>query len=128
MLSVYYRLHGFCTLIELIGLFLLCRFMYFVKATINKELQSAEKIETEKRRLDNMTELQVLTEQRDNLLLKIKEIETSCEGIENEENANRLQELNAAKAQLLAQENNMQSQLSAIQAQIAAVSLSLIHI
>ena len=69
-----------------------------------------------------MTELQVLTEQRDDLLLKIKEIETSCEGIENEENANRLQELNAAKAQLLAQENNMQSQLSAIQAQIAAVS------
>lgn len=69
-----------------------------------------------------MTELQVLTEQRDNLLLKIKEIETSCEGIENEENANRLQELNAAKEQLLAQENNMQSQLSAIQAQIAAVS------
>lgn len=69
-----------------------------------------------------MTELQVLTEQRDDLLLKIKEIETSCEGIENEDNANRLQELNAAKAQLAAQENNMQSQLSAIQAQIAAVS------
>lgn len=69
-----------------------------------------------------MTELQVLTEQRDDLLLKIKEIETSCEGIENEDNANRLQELNAAKAQLAAQESNMQAQLSAIQAQIAAVS------
>lgn len=69
-----------------------------------------------------MTELQILTEQRDNLLLKIKEIDTSCEGIENEDNANRLQELNMAKAQLLAQESNMQSQLSAIQAQIAAVS------
>lgn len=69
-----------------------------------------------------MTELQVLTEQRDNLLLKIKEIATSCEGIENENNANRLQELNAAKAQLAAQESNMQVQLSAIQAQIAAVS------
>lgn len=69
-----------------------------------------------------MTELQVLTEQRDNLLLKIKEIETSCEGIENEDNANRLQELNAAKAQLAAQEVNIKEQLNTVQAQIAAVS------
>lgn len=69
-----------------------------------------------------MTELQDLTAQRDDLLLKIKEIETSCEGIDNEENANRLQELNAAKAQLTAQEANMQAQLNAVKAKIAAIS------
>lgn len=69
-----------------------------------------------------MTELQVLTEKRDDLLLKIKEIETSCEGIENEDNANRLQELNMAKAQLSAQEVNIKEQLNTVQAQIAAVS------
>lgn len=34
-----------------------------------------------------MSDLSVLTEQRDNLLGKIREIEESCEGIENENNA-----------------------------------------
>lgn len=69
-----------------------------------------------------MTELQDLTAQRDDLLLKIKEIETSCEGIDNEENANRLQELNAVKAQLTAQEANMQVQLKAVKEKISTVS------
>ena len=37
-----------------------------------------------------MSELQILTSQRDEILLKIREIEASCEGIENENNAKRV--------------------------------------
>ncbi len=40
-----------------------------------------------------MSELQTLTKQRDDILAKIREIEESCEGIENENNAERVQEL-----------------------------------
>ena len=47
-----------------------------------------------------MNELQALTAQRDVLLAKIREIEASCEGIENEHNAQRVQELNLEQAQL----------------------------
>lgn len=37
-----------------------------------------------------MSDLQTLTAQRDELLAKIREIEESCEGIENENNAQRV--------------------------------------
>lgn len=90
-------------------------------AATNKEVQRVEKLKL-KRGYGSMTELQVLTEERNNLLLKIKEIETSCEGIDNEDNAKRLQELNAAKAQFAAQEVNLQEQLNAVKAKIAAIS------
>lgn len=40
-----------------------------------------------------MSNLQTLTIQRDELLAKIREIESSCEGIENEHNAQRVQHL-----------------------------------
>lgn len=37
-----------------------------------------------------MEDLQTLTQQRDELLAKIREIESSCEGIENENNAQQV--------------------------------------
>ena len=37
-----------------------------------------------------MSDLRSLTKQRDDLIAKIREIEASCEGIENENNAKRV--------------------------------------
>lgn len=51
-----------------------------------------------------MSDLSVLKTQRDNLLVKIREIEASCEGIENENNAKRVQELNLEHAQYSAKD------------------------
>lgn len=69
-----------------------------------------------------MNELQTLTAQRDELLAKIREIEESCEGIENENNANRVQELNLEQAQLTAKKGEISAQLSAITAKISSIS------
>lgn len=69
-----------------------------------------------------MSELQALTTQRDGLLAKIREIEASCEGIENEHNAQRVQELNLEHAQLSAQKQELSGKLSAMEARLSAIS------
>ena len=76
-----------------------------------------------------MSELSVLTTQRDELLGKIREIEASCEGIENENNAKRVQELNLEQAQYQAKRQEvaaklveLDGKLSSINAQIAKLS------
>ena len=69
-----------------------------------------------------MSELQTLTAQRDGLLAKIREIEASCEGIENEHNAQRVQELNLEHAQLSAQKQELSGRLSALEARLSAIS------
>lgn len=69
-----------------------------------------------------MSELQALTAQRDEILAKIREIEESCEGIENENNANRVQELNLQQAQLTAKKNEISAQLSAITTKLSDIS------
>lgn len=69
-----------------------------------------------------MTELQTLTTQRDELLAKIREIESSCEGIENEHNAQRVQELNLEHAQLSAQKQELSAKLSAMESRLSAIS------
>lgn len=69
-----------------------------------------------------MSELQTLTAQRDDLLAKIREIEASCEGIENEHNAQRVQELNLEHAQLSAQKQELSGKLSALEARLSAIS------
>ena len=68
-----------------------------------------------------MTDLQTLTLQRDELLAKIREIEESCEGIENENNANRVQELNLEQAQLNAQKQELSAKVSALQNRLTAI-------
>ena len=70
----------------------------------------------------NMRDLQTLTAQRDGLLAKIREIEASCEGIENEHNAQRVQELNLEHAQLSAQKQELSGKLSALEARFSAIS------
>ena len=58
-----------------------------------------------------MTELQDLTIQRDGILARIREIETTCEGIENENNANIVQKLNLEQAQLSVKKNEIQANM-----------------
>ena len=69
-----------------------------------------------------MSDLQTLTTQRDELLAKIREIESSCEGIENEHNAQRVQELNLEHAQLSAQKQELSAKLSAMESRLSEIS------
>ena len=69
-----------------------------------------------------MTDLQTLTTQRDDLLTKIREIEETCEGIENENNAQRVQALNLEHAQLTAQKQELSAKLSAMESKLSAIS------
>lgn len=69
-----------------------------------------------------MTDLQTLTAQRDDLLEKIREIEETCEGIENENNAQRVQALNLEHAQLSAQKQELSAKLSALESRLSAIS------
>ena len=69
-----------------------------------------------------MTELQNLLSQRDTLLEKIRSIEATCEGLENENNAKRVQELNLVQAQLTAEKNEIQSKLNVVQSKLTAIN------
>ena len=62
-----------------------------------------------------MSEINILTAQRDEVLAKIQEIEETCEGIENENNAKKITSLNMQQANLSAQKNDLQVRLSAIE-------------
>lgn len=69
-----------------------------------------------------MSELADLIGQRDTLLARIRDIEETCEGIENENNAKRVQELNLKQAQLTAQEHELSVRSSAIQKRLTAIA------
>lgn len=75
-----------------------------------------------------MGDLSVLTAQRDDLLGKIREIEEVCEGIENENNARRVQELNLEQAQLSAQKKEIALKLSAVEARLSAVNSEIVEL
>ncbi len=68
-----------------------------------------------------MTELQNLLSQRDTLLEKIRSIEATCEGLENENNAKRVQELNLVQAQLTVEKNEIQSKLNVVQLKLSDI-------
>ena len=69
-----------------------------------------------------MTELQNLTKQRDDMLIKIREIETNCEGIENENNARRVSELNMKQAQITASKNELTSKLTILNSELSSIA------
>ncbi len=69
-----------------------------------------------------MTELETLTTQRDKLLVKIREIEATCEGIENENNAKLVQKFNLEQAQLKAQIGEIQAKLNAAQGKLSSIN------
>lgn len=69
-----------------------------------------------------MSELNALTAQRDELLTKIREIEENCEGIENENNARRIQQLNLEQAKLNAQKDEAQAKLNAVKEKLSSIN------
>lgn len=75
-----------------------------------------------------MTELQILTTQRDGLLDKIREIEASCEGIENENNAKRVQELNLEHAQYSAQRREVVAKLTSLDEKLLCINAEIIKL
>ena len=75
-----------------------------------------------------MTELQDLMTQRNGLLARIREIETTCEGIENENNAHIVQKLNLEQAQLSVKKNEIQANLNALQSKLCAINTELVNL
>ena len=75
-----------------------------------------------------MSNLAALTAQRDNLLKKIHEIEVSCEGTENENNAKRIQELNLAQAQYSAQRQEIATKLAVIDEKLADITARIMEL
>ena len=72
-----------------------------------------------------MSELDTLIEQRDEVLSKVKRIAESCEGIENEENAARVTELNGKQAELIAVRDELKGKLSSIDGELSAIGKSI---
>lgn len=75
-----------------------------------------------------MSELQSLISQREQLLAEIRTIEETCEGIENENNARRMQELNLEKSQLAAQQNKIQNEINTIHKKLSSVNAEMARI
>ena len=69
-----------------------------------------------------MSEVAALIAQRDELLVKLRDIEENCEGIENEHNAQRVQELNMEQTQLIEQKENLQEKLGEIQRKLSRIN------
>lgn len=75
-----------------------------------------------------MSNLAALTTQRDGLLKKIRAIEAACEGIENENNAKRVQELNLEQAQYSAQRQKIAAKLAVVDGKLAAINAGIMEL
>ena len=75
-----------------------------------------------------MSNLAALTVQRDGLLKKIRAIEASCEGIENENNAKRVQELNLEQTQYSAQRQEMAAKLAVLDGNLANINAEILEL
>lgn len=75
-----------------------------------------------------MSDLATLTAQRDGLLKKIRAIEAACEGIENENNAKRVQELNLEQAQYSAQRQEIAAKLAVVDGKLAAINTGIMEL
>lgn len=75
-----------------------------------------------------MNNLAALTAQRDNLLKKIREIEVSCEGTENENNAKRVQELNLAQVQYSVQRQEIATKLAVVEGKLADINAGIMEL
>lgn len=69
-----------------------------------------------------MSELSILTSQRDELLRKIRGIEENCEGIENEHNASKVQELNLEQVKLAAQRSDLIRKLAELDHRLSMIN------
>lgn len=75
-----------------------------------------------------MSDLAALTVQRDGLLKKIREIEAACEGIENENNAKRVQELHLEQAQYSAQRQEIAAKLAVVDGKLADINAGIMEL
>jgi hypothetical protein len=75
-----------------------------------------------------MSNLAALTTQRDGLLKKIRAIEAACEGIENENNAKRVQELNLEQTQYSAQRQEIAAKLAVVDGKLAAINAGIMEL
>lgn len=75
-----------------------------------------------------MSNLASLTTQREGLLKKIRAIEVACEGIENENNAKRVQELNLEQAQYSAQRQEIAAKLAVVDGKLAAINAGIMEL
>lgn len=75
-----------------------------------------------------MSNLASLTTQREGLLKKIRAIEASCEGIENENNAKRVQELNLEQAQYSAQRQEIAAKLAIVDGKLADINAGIMEL
>ena len=75
-----------------------------------------------------MSNLAALTTQRDGLLKKIREIEAFCEGIENENNAKRVQELNLEQAQYSSQRQEIAAKLAVVDGKLADINAGIMEL
>lgn len=75
-----------------------------------------------------MSNLAALTAQRDGLLKKIREIEAACEGIENENNAKRVQKLNLEQAQYSAQRQEIAAKLAIVDGNLANINAEILEL
>lgn len=71
-----------------------------------------------------MSELENLKARQKELLDKIQEISEQYDGIENEHNAQKLQELNKVQAQLIGNQNSLKQQLQSVQEEIDKLSFT----
>lgn len=75
-----------------------------------------------------MSNLASLTAQRDGLLKKIRAIEAACEGIENENNAMRVQELNLEQTQYSAQRQEIAAKLAVLDGNLANINAEILEL
>lgn len=69
-----------------------------------------------------MSELTALLAEKQKLTDKLKELETVGEGLENEENRQRVRQLDAAQSELMAQKQTVEQKLSGIQSHLNEVN------
>lgn len=69
-----------------------------------------------------MSELENLKSRQQELLDKIHALEEQYEGIENEHNAQKIQELNKVQAQLMGNQNNLKQQLQSVQEKLKTIN------
>lgn len=69
-----------------------------------------------------MSDIKALIEQRDEILNKIREIEESSEGIENENNAKKITDLNKEKSNLITKKNEISTELSKIEQKLNKIN------
>lgn len=72
--------------------------------------------------MSNLMILTTLIAQRDEVFNKIIEIEASCGGIENENNAKRVQKLNLEHAQCLVQRQEISFRLAELDGKISSIN------